>query len=135
MADIFPPDTETPLGELRVLINDTKQLDGEYLFSDSELGVYLKLHENVWLAAAFAMFTIASNEALVLKKIRTEDLQTDGAALANSLYQHAAALRAEGTKRATAEADLDGGVEIVDYVEPLSRWDVFEAINMGGVWP
>jgi hypothetical protein len=67
----------------------------------------------VRLAAAQALDTIATSEALVSKVIRTLDLQTDGAKLGTEL-------RAQATQmRATAGDYLpDGtpfGVDIIDF--------------------
>lgn len=48
---------------------------------------------SVRFAAANCLDAIASSQALLLKRITLLDLQTDGAALAKSLRDHAAALR------------------------------------------
>jgi hypothetical protein len=139
MPDIFPPDYSTDLGKLRALVNDTNQYadpsvpgsDPAYMFSDDELGVYLGLHENVWLAAGFVVYTIASNEALVAKKIKTEDLQTDGAAVANALYQHANILRSEGLRRLELANDLADGIAVIDYQDPVTPEDRFDWVALG----
>lgn len=126
-TDVNPPDYETPLGQVRALIGDftqrkdpaNKAADAEYLFNDAQISAYLGINKgNVHFAAAHALDVLASNEALVSKKIRTEaGLQTDGPAVANALGEIAKRLRADGNKAAT-EADADGSFEIVDYQRP-----------------
>lgn len=67
------------------------------------------------LAAAQALDIIASSEALVSKKIRTQDLSTDGPAVAASLRANAAELRRQATAEAEA-ADVDGVFfDVVDH--------------------
>lgn len=137
MADIYPPDFTSEVGQLRVLVSDTEQYpeyavaDGTsaYMFSDEQLGVYLSLFPNIFFAAAACIDALASNEALVSKKIRTEDLATDGAAVANSMRAHAVALRAQGQH----ELDKDGAVEIIEFQEPVTKWDRFEYGAIGGL--
>lgn len=94
MASTFPPEMGTTLGTLRGLIPDIRQLEdpeeplapAAYLFEDDHLNSILALSGDKPLrAAAFALMALASNEALVSKKIRTEDLSTDGPAVAGEL--------------------------------------------------
>jgi hypothetical protein len=128
MADIFPPDYTTDVGRLRVLINDTEQHPEyatgtdttAYLFSDDQLGVYLSVFETIYFAAAACIDMLATNEALVSKKIKTEDLQTDGASVANALRLHAQALRTEGQRL----LDQDIAVEISDFQIAHPWWEV-----------
>lgn len=119
----FPPDYASPVGSLRNLISDTEQhIDplfptnpADYLFSDDRLNAFLTLNNgNVRFAAADCIDALADNESLVSKKIRTEDLQTDGPAVTNALRIHATSLRAQA-KQELAALDDDGGMEIVDY--------------------
>lgn len=90
--DIFPPDTESNVGKVRVLIADTTQLDYDnnntprYRVSDKQIEVFLDVNNNKLLAAAAsALLSIAADEGLINKVIKTEDLQTDGAKLATEL--------------------------------------------------
>lgn len=125
-TDIFPPDYETPVGKVRVLIGDTVQRTDpdnltagpEYLFSDAELSGLVALDGgNHYYAAAHALEVLATNEALVSKKIRTEaGLQTDGPAVANALGETAKRLRADGA-RLNADLDSTQAFEIVDFHE------------------
>lgn len=75
---------------IRLLIND---LSIPPTFSDTELAQFFLLEGGVKLAAATALDVLASNEALVSKRIRTLDLQTDGPAVAKTLREHAVLLR------------------------------------------
>lgn len=78
---------------VRLRINDVDE--DNQVFSDEELDAFLGPEADWRLAAADALDTIATNEALVLKIIRTLDLQTDGARLADSLGKQADRLRAQ----------------------------------------
>ena len=107
-------DYSTSLGQVRLLIADVDET-GLLLFTDAQINAFLTLESgNVRLAAAQALDTIASSEALVSKKIRTQDLQTDGPAVAAELRERAAALReqADTIDPATGEPFA---FDIVDY--------------------
>lgn len=121
---IYPPAYDTPVGMVRNLISDTVQRkdpknptsDAEYLFEDARIASFLSINNgNVRLASADCIDAIADNESLVSKKIRTEDLQTDGPAVTNALRLHATSLRAQA-KREQEDEDMAGGMDIVDYV-------------------
>lgn len=86
------------------------------LLSDDDLDTFLALQTgDVRLAAAMALDTIASNEALVQKKIKLLDITTDGPAVAKSLREHAAQLR--------EEADGDDAFDWAEMVTTTSAWD------------
>lgn len=90
----FTYDPTTDRGRVRLRISDVDT--DNPVFTDEEIDTFLAAEPDDWrLAAALALDTIATNEALVLKIIRTLDLQTDGARLADSLGKQAAALRAQ----------------------------------------
>lgn len=112
MADIFPPDLTSSVGRVRkyvpdlVLLDDPKDPTAEpqYYFSDDEISGFIAEYTDasdrptisqVKRAAADIIDALANNEALVLKKIKTEDLETDGPATANALRAGAKALRAQ----------------------------------------
>lgn len=85
---------------IRYLIPDIEQIDwddsGEssYLFEDEHLQALLEINRGrVKRAAADAVEAIATSEALISKVIKTEDLQTDGAKVANALLVRARQLR------------------------------------------
>lgn len=105
-------DPTTDIGRVRLLISDTDPPN--LLFTDAQLTAFLALNAGVVrLAAAQALLATAANEVMVSKVIRTQDLQTDGAKVAQALRELAAQYRAEheagyGDETAT-------GFVIVDY--------------------
>jgi hypothetical protein len=125
--DVFPPDYDSELGMVRALIPDVEQQDfnaegdPNYLFRDAHLNAYLSLYGSALVpvarikrAAADALAAIAVSEALVSKVIKTEDLQTDGAKVANALL--AAAIRLRKDADADEErAEEEDGFAIVDF--------------------
>lgn len=108
-------DIEEQLMQVRHLIAD---LDASPLLTDEQLAVYLDLNgSNVRRAAADALEAIAVSETLVSKKIRTQDLATDGPAVSAELRALAARLRA----RADEVEAIAGEFEIFDIVDTLPR--------------
>jgi len=109
-------DTATDIGMVRLLCTDLD--DAAPLFTDDQIQAFLTLEGSVRLAAAQALETIASSEALVSKKIRTLDLQTDGPAVAAELRARAKTLREQ------AEAAGEGNAAVFDVVDfdPESWW-------------
>lgn len=95
MADTYPVDYTSAVGRVRKYIPDVRQLDGEYIFTDEEIQSFIddniaeSLEEpfsyEIRRAAAWAMIAIANDETLILKKIKTEDLETDGPAVGKQL--------------------------------------------------
>ena len=139
MADIYPPDLSSPVGRVRKYIPDLVQLedpkspsaDPQYYFSDAEILGYLVEYADVpeearryqvRKAAADAIDALANNEALVLKKIVTEDLQTDGPAVANALRAGARALRDKAAQEEAEETSFFGVVPFKHY-HPQTRLD------------
>jgi hypothetical protein len=109
--------------------------DPEYYFSDSFLGGFLTINEdNLWLAAADALTALAVNESLVSKKIRKENLQTDGPAVTNALRLTAQDYRARGKAAQEAGDAADGTFAIVDFADPVTPFDEFEYLNGGPLW-
>lgn len=107
MATTYNPATDA--GKVRLLLNDTA---APWVFQDAEIEAFLALEGgNVRRAAAQAIDTNASNEALASKVLRTQDLQTDGAKVADALRKHAAALREQAD---VADAADDAYFEVID---------------------
>jgi hypothetical protein len=144
MADQFPPDYSTSVGKVRALIPDVEHVDWEndgnasFMFTDNHLEGLLSLYpaiENpndvdytstvhIRRAAADAVDALATSEALISKVIKTEDLQTDGAKLANALIQRAIQLRRQADKE---EDDLNAetAFTVVDFEparQPIGVW-------------
>lgn len=111
----------TDSGKVRLLISDIGGDDGKsFLFEDDEIEAFLVLREDIRLAAATALRTIAANEAQVSKRIKFLELSTDGPAVAKSLVEVAEKLE--------AEADDDSEVEIANM-----SWDQF-GYYRNGYW-
>lgn len=101
--------------QVRLLIPDVDV--EEPIFSDSQLETYLEIAgDNPLRAAAYALRAIASNQALTLKWVRTDDLQVNGAEVAKQLRELAKDL--DGRAEAADEALLDEGFGIVYPVQP-----------------
>ncbi len=97
----------TDVGVVRLIVSDTQQATP--IMQDEEYNAFLTLESgDIKLAAAQALDTIASNEALVQKTVKILDLQTDGARTANALRVHAVYLRQQVAQdQAAAEAGTD----------------------------
>jgi hypothetical protein len=128
MPDVTPPNYATAIGQVRLLIPDTEQLenladptaDAEYIFQDSQIQAFLTLYsDNVKRAAAQAKLVLATSETLINKVIRTSDYTTDGAKLGAELREQAKLLQ--------AEADKDDLVDSYDesfiVVPQTTKWD------------
>lgn len=106
----MPYDPTTDEGKVRLLLNDVD--DSALIFTDAEITAFLDLEGgSVKRAAAQAIDTNATNEALASKVLRTQDLQTDGAKLADAMRKHADRLR----EQADTDDDGDGLFETVDF--------------------
>jgi len=104
----MPADPTTDIGMIRTIIADLDE--AEPLFTDAQLQGFLNLAGGrVRRAAATALDTIATSEALISKRIKTLDLTTDGPAVAEALRRHAERLREED------DEDEPWGLEIVNY--------------------
>lgn len=132
MASVFPPDYATPIGQLRALLSQTKQYvdpmdptaQPDYLIPDAQLQAYIALNrDGLFGAAADALLAIATNEVLISKKIRTEDLQTDGPAVAGELRRMSEVYR-QRQKEEWELLDYEDAFEIVPYVPDPSPWPV-----------
>jgi hypothetical protein len=126
MPDITPPNYSTTIGQVRLLIPDTEQLENTadpsaadaYIFNDAQIQAFLTLYsDNVKRAAAQAKLVLATSEALINKVISTYDFKTDGAKLG-------AELRAQA-KQLQEEADKDEMYDSYEtfIVAPLKKWD------------
>lgn len=105
-------DFTTPIGQVRLQIADLDET--AFLLSDEHLTGYLSMNaDSVLRAAADALDAVATSETLLGKKIRTQDLSTDGPAVATDLRKKAAELRA----RAAAEEAIASGTG--DFLEVI----------------
>lgn len=102
---------------IRLLINAPAD---EQVFTNDQIQAFLDLEGgSVKRAAAQAIDTIADNEALVSKVMRTRaGVETDGAKVADALRKRAAALRAQAD---TEDADADVAAGAFTLVSPVAR--------------
>ena len=101
--------TSAPSGSQTVIITYKYTL-----LTDIQLQSFLDLESgDVKLAAADALDSIASTQALILKVMKVLDLQTDGAKLADALHRQAQDLRKQ-----VLDAELQGSE--FDYAEQIN---------------
>lgn len=116
----FTYDVSTDRGKVRMLTPDSSATT--YVFEDAEVDAFLVLEGDVRRAAALALETIASNEALTLKMVRVLDLQTDGAKTSDALLKRAALLRGQAEAADAASGDLfDWGEMVLDDFSARER--------------
>jgi hypothetical protein len=121
-------DPTTDVGLARLLIPDNDE-DHPLFEQDAQITAFLTLSGgDVRLAAAQALDVIASSEAMVSKKIRTQDLATDGPAVAAELRARATELRRQV---AEGEGTDDAGFDIVDFDPWLGLRTDTEIAQMG----
>ncbi len=91
------------------------------LLSDAQLQEFLDVEVNdIKMASALALDSIASTQALILKKIKVLDLVTDGPALAKALRDQAESLR----KQALSSPEFDLAEQITtvpSLVEKITK--------------
>ena len=110
-------DPTTDRGKVRLLIPDSDVTAGVVVFQDADIDAFLELEgDNVRRAAAQALDTIAASEALVQKVIKTMDVQTDGAKLAEALMKRAKALRDQA---AGLDVDEDDQFAVAEFADPV----------------
>lgn len=98
---------------VRVNLGETPSNPETHLLNDEQLNVWLDAYDNdTDRATASALLTIAATEVLVSKKIRTQDLQTDGPAVSAELR----ALAREYQNR--ADSKESGAVHFAGYIDP-----------------
>lgn len=108
----FSYDPATDAGKVRLLIPD--RVDSGHLFEDGEIDTFLTLESSsIKRAAALALETAASDNALVLKVIKLLDLSTDGARTSAALLERAGKLRSQAD--AEEAADDGGAFDVVEW--------------------
>jgi len=106
----FTYDLSTNRGMVRLIIRDTDTVTvANQFFTDEEINAFLTLNsDDVRYAAADALDTWASNEAMVTKAVTLLDISTNGPAVAASLRAHAKTLREQAAEAAmTGDAGFD----------------------------
>lgn len=118
----MPIDYTTPVGQVRLLIADDNAASP--VFTNEAIAAFLTMEGNVVKrAAALAYETIAADEALTSKVIRTQDLATDGAKVAAALQAQAKEWRAQA---AVDLEDTDGGFYDIVPLNPAWPWPAGE---------
>lgn len=139
--DEFPVDFSSEVGRVRKYIPDLVPLadpanpDGpkSFIFSDEEIESFIAdetgdglLDTTSWRlrrAAAWAMIAIANSENLILKKLVTQDQQTDGPAVAKALIAAASLLfdKAKAEEDAMNAPSVTEGLTAV-FPTPYHDW-------------
>lgn len=108
----FTYDPTTNIGRVRRTLPD-KDMD-EAFWSDEEIDSFLVDEGNDWrLATALALETIASDELLVIKSIRIQNIETNADRYANVLLKRAASLREQAVAADAASSDAFDFAEII----------------------
>ena len=108
-------DYTTDLGQVRLLIADTDEANP--ILTDEQVTAFLTIEgDSVRRAAAAALETIAVDQALVLKVLKTLDVSTDGAKVADTLLKRAAQLRAQAD---VADLDDDDDFAVAEFADPV----------------
>lgn len=119
-------------GTVRLLIADVSTDEAKRLLTDDQVQAFIDLEGgNLKRAAAAALDAIATSEVLVSKVIRTQDLQTDGAKVADALRKQAQALRDQAD--AVDEMDDDGLFDIVDTLPAGCRPEHTNRLTVWGL--
>lgn len=113
------------LRRIRVLIPDTEAVFGaagdEHLFEDADLeAFYEEGFQNVKCAAGLAKQAIGASEALILKKWRNYETNTDGALLLKQWVDAGVKLYDRGLLELEA-LDADEGIFEIAYPDEFTR--------------
>lgn len=134
---IAPPDFNTPVGQVRLLLGDTDPTDvgvnddnarGVYQwYSDAELLGLLTLYaQNVKRVAVRCLRMIAGSQSMLLKKWTSADLAVDGPAITTALLQ--AANEIEASDNFDEMANITAGLIPTGGVS----WEAFQAKHSDG---
>ena len=111
---------------VRLLVGDTSPTSAERLFSDQDLEVVCQREGDLKLAAAQLLDRIAGSELLLGKKITSQDLTTDGVAVAKELRALAQQLRDQYRQALADDAWGIATFQFADYPyrrpEATERW-------------
>jgi hypothetical protein len=114
-------DLTTPVGQVRLLTTDTDEAFP--LHTDAEIEAFLTIEGgNVKRAAAAQLEAIATSETLVSKKITTQDLSTDGPAVAKDLRERAKLLRDQAENADDDADELADGYGFDAVAMPSRSW-------------
>lgn len=115
-------DLSTDVGKVRLTIPDRVEADATW--SDEEIQTFLDVENDNWRrATALALETMASDDLIVLKVMKVQNIEVDAAKVMESMLKRAKSLR-ELAKE--AEADETDGFEIAEMV--TNDWQYRERI-------
>jgi hypothetical protein len=115
-------DPTTTVGQVRLLINDTS---GDPVFDDGDINAFLTMEGlSVKRAAAQALDVIADDEALTAKVVTSQDVSTNGPAVAASLRARATTLREQAVYDLTVDDDEAVFELIPIQPDPATWWPV-----------
>lgn len=105
---MFTYDLTADVGKVRMLVYDTNVTYQR--FSDEEIQALLDMCGSVFRAAAQALDITATTQVLLLKHLKSLDIETNGDAVAKELRAQAVALRER-------DDEDGGGFDIAEQVE------------------
>ncbi len=111
-------DYTTNVGRVRLNVADTNE--SALLLEDAQIQSWLEQNgDSTNWASYWALVTIATSEVLVSKKIRTQDLSTDGVAVADALLKLAGIYK-------SAALEEDGEADFVGFAAPVHNTSYLE---------
>jgi hypothetical protein len=140
MANVYPVDYTSDVGRVRKFIPDVTLLgdpanpfaEPDYIWSDEALQSFIDdelpvawvsgaaaPRVTIWRAAAMAMIATANDVNLTLKKLVTEDLETDGPAVADKLIKAAHELLGKALIEENGAASEE--IFLTVFPEPTTR--------------
>lgn len=127
-------DPTSDVGYVRLTIGDTIVDPAGQVFTDAEIGAFLKREGGPLSAAARALDIIADSEARLSKAIRTQDLATDGAKVADSMRKHAASLRAQAKAAGEGVDDAEDDWAIATFTKRPTAPELAGFRRFGDGW-
>ena len=127
-------DPSTPVGYVRLTIGDTSDDPAQQVFTDDEIAAFLAVEGGQLSAAARALDIIADSEVRLSKAIRTQDLATDGAKVADSMRKHAASLRAQAAAAGEGEGDAEDDWAIAQFTKRPTAPELAGFRRFGDGW-
>jgi hypothetical protein len=121
---VYPPDYATPVGQVRLLIDDEEGEGETYAYSDDQIQAVLALYGNhIKRAAAELLNRIGRSVVMRYGSVTTDDLKVDGGKMAEAFFARARAL--------LEEADADDLEESFLVVYPWGELEKREYLPWG----
>lgn len=119
---------ESLIPAVRAIVGDDTE---PYLFTDEQITAVLEATEgSVFISSAILIERIATDEALLYRYVRTDDLLVNGVPGAKLLFERAKQLREQGADDVGAAAD-----ESFDIVYPAMRTHTRLEYSEVPLWP